>query len=229
MKIPDKADLKKITLPIICVTFLFALCAQADSGEKILEEAYNEIENETRYNTEMLEKYFPPTFREGKNTGKAVYPNGDVNPNQGICADLVVRAFRNAGMDLQQLVHRDILANLKAYGVKTPDKYIDHRRVWILNIYLKRNWTSLSLKLDNPNHWQPGDIVVWDMGSKKHLHIGIIGEKRRHDGLPYVIHNMRYVPFVFAGKTIEQDILEGPELLGIPFGKWKIIGHYRIR
>lgn len=229
MKIPEKADLKKITLPIICVTFLFALSAKADSREKILEGAYNEIENETRYNTEMLEKYFPPTFREGKNTGKAVYPNGDVNPNEGICADLVVRAFRNAGMDLQQLVHLDILANMKAYGVKTPDKYIDQRRVWILNIYFKRYWTSLSLKLDNPNHWQSGDIVIWDIGSKKHLHIGIIGKKRRHDGLPYVIHCMRYIPFVFAGKTIEQDILEGPELIGIPFGKWKIIGHYRIR
>ena len=65
--------------------------------------------------------------------------------------------------------------------------------------------------------------------SKKHLHIGIVGKKRRRDGLPYVIHNMRYIPFVFAGKTIEQDILEGPKLLGFNFEKWKIIGHYRIK
>ena len=90
-------------------------------------------------------------------------------------------------------------------------------------------WQSLSVKLDDPKNWQPGDVVIWDIGSKKHLHIGIIGKKKRSDGFPYVIHNMRYIPFIFAGKTIEQDILEGPELLWMSVGKRKIIGHYRIK
>ena len=96
-----------------------------------------------------------------------------------------------------------------------------------MKTFFKRNWKTLSVNLDNPAHWQPGDIVIWDIGSKQHLHIGIIGNKNRNDGLPCVIHNMRYVPFVFAGKTIEQDVLEGPELLWISVGKWKIIGHFR--
>lgn len=213
----------------VCLSLVFAVNSRAADIEKIIEGAYDEIENETEYNTDMLEKYYPPTFLNKEDTGKAIYPNGDVNPKEGVCADLVVRALRNAGIDLQKMVYLDVSANKKAYGVKTPDRYIDQRRVWILNTFFKRNWASLSLNLDNPDNWRPGDMVVWDIGSKKHLHIGIIGKKRRRDGFPYVIHNMRYIPFVFAGKTIEQDILEGPELLWFPVGEWKVIGHYRIK
>lgn len=219
----------KYSFIIISLSLIFALSGQTATREKIIDGAYNEIRNETKYNTEMLEKYLPPTYTNGENTGKAVYPNGDVNPKEGICADLVVRALRNAGIDLQKLVHLDILSNKKVYGVKTPDKYIDQRRVWILKTFFERKWKSISVKLDNPDNWQPGDIVIWDIGSKRHLHIGIIGKKKRSDGLPYVIHNMRYIPFVFEGKTIEQDILEGPEFLWIPVGKWRIIGLYRVK
>lgn len=196
--------------------------------DEILTGAYAEVKNETKYNTEMLEKYFPPTYLNGKNTGKAVYPNGDVNPDEGICADLIVRSLRNAGIDLQKRVHVDLLSNKKAYGVTTPDKYIDQRRVWILKTYFKLHWKTIPLTLDHPNKWLPGDVVIWDIGSQSHLHIGVIGRKRRSDGLPYVIHNMAYAPMVFAGKTIEQDILTGPELLGMSVGNWKIIGHYRV-
>ena len=214
---------------LISLSFVFAFSSHAQTSDKILDGAYSEIANETKYNTEMLGKYFPPTYMNGINTGKAVYPNGDVNPKEGICADLVVRALRNAGIDLQKSVHLDILSNKKVYGVKTPDKYIDQRRVWILKTFFRRNWESLSVKLDNPNNWKSGDVVIWDIGSKEHLHIGIIGKKKRSDGFPYVIHNMRYTPFVFTGKTIEQDILEGPEFLWFSVGKWRIIGRYLIK
>lgn len=219
----------KHSLKIFSLLLFFACTSRADTIEKILEGAYAEIKNETRYNAEMLEKYFPPTYKFGMDTGRSVYPDGDVNPKQGICADLVVRSLRNAGIDLQKTVHLDIVSNKKTYNVRTPDKYIDQRRVWILNTYFKRKWKRLSLKLDDPAIWRPGDIVIWDTGSKKHLHIGIIGKRKRSDGLPYVIHNMRYFPLIFAGKTIEQDILKGPELFWIPLGQWKIIGHYRIK
>ncbi|MCD4741465.1 MAG: DUF1287 domain-containing protein [Desulfobacteraceae bacterium] len=219
----------KYVLIIICSSVIFAYNCHAQTIDRIVIGAYDEIKNKTKYNTEMLEKYFSPTYINGKNTGKSIYPNGDVNSGEGVCADLVVRALRNANIDLQKLVHLDILSNKKAYGVKVPAKYIDHRRVWILKTFFKRKWKSLSTKLDKPNAWQQGDMVIWNIGSKKHLHIGIIGKKKRHDGFPYVIHNMRYVPFVFAGKTIEQDILEGPKFLGNSVGEWKIIGHYRIK
>ncbi len=221
----------KQALIIIALSWslVFSATGQARSINKVMIGAYNEIKNKTQYNTEMLEKYFPPTYRNGKDTGKPVYPGGDVNPKQGVCADLVVRACRNAGIDLQKSVHLDIIANKRVYGVKAPDKYIDHRRVWILKTYFKRKWKNLSVKLDNPDEWQPGDIIIWDTGSKNHLHIGIIGKKKRNDGFPYVIHNMRYIPFVFAGKTIEQDVIEGPKFLGLSVNEWKVIGHHRIK
>jgi len=216
-------------LIIVCLSVAFTISSHASEIENMLVGAYREIDNETKYNTQMPKKYFPPTYKNGKNTGKPVYPGGDVNPEEGICADLVVRALRNAGVDLQELVHLDILPNKEMYGVNIPDKYIDQRRVWILKTYFKRKWKSLPKKLTSSADWQPGDVVIWDIGSKEHLHIGIVGKKKRRDGFPYVIHNMRYVPFLFAGKTVEQDILEGPEILWISVGNWKIIGHYRMR
>ena len=40
------------------------------------------------------------------------YPGGDVAPERGVCTDVVVRAYRRAfGLDLQKLVHEDMVAN----------------------------------------------------------------------------------------------------------------------
>src|SRR5687768_9589025 len=61
------------------------------------------------------------------------YPNGDLPPDQGVCTDVVVRALRTAGYDLQKLMHEDMKANFgkypKRYGLSKPDPNIDHRRV----------------------------------------------------------------------------------------------------
>jgi len=213
----------KYALLLLCICCTIPCPLQAETIDLIVQGAYAEVENETRYNTEMLETYFAPTYKNGEDTGRPIYPNGDVNPEEGICADLIVRALRTAGIDLQERIHNDVRNHKNRYGVVTPDKYIDHRRVWILQTFFKRKWRSLPTAATRDADWRPGDVVIWDIGSKHHLHIGIIGKKTRRSGLPYVIHNMRYIPLVFAGKTIEQDILEGPKLLG----GWKIIGHYR--
>src|SRR6266852_2726892 len=51
----------------------------------------------------------------GKTTGydpsyqKIEYPNGDVPIETGVCSDVIVRAFRKAGIDLQKYVHDDII------------------------------------------------------------------------------------------------------------------------
>ena len=61
------------------------------------------------------------------------YPNGDVPSDKGVCTDVVIRAYRSLGIDLQKEVHEDMKANFNAYpkiwGLKTTDKNIDHRRV----------------------------------------------------------------------------------------------------
>jgi uncharacterized protein YijF (DUF1287 family) len=61
------------------------------------------------------------------------YPNGDVPIATGVCTDVVIRAFRKAGVDLQKEVHEDMAANFSVYpkkwSLKSPDANIDHRRV----------------------------------------------------------------------------------------------------
>ncbi len=52
------------------------------------------------------------------------YPGGDVPPERGVCTDVVVRAYRNAGIDLQVLVHEDLRRAFAAYpqlwGTRRP-------------------------------------------------------------------------------------------------------------
>jgi uncharacterized protein YijF (DUF1287 family) len=43
------------------------------------------------------------------------YPMGDVPRNRGVCTDVVIRAYRAVGIDLQVLVHEDMRANFARY------------------------------------------------------------------------------------------------------------------
>lgn len=206
------------------------LCTTTHIDYRVLEGAKKEMRKGTQYNTDMLRSFYPPVYSNGNKHNKSIYPNGDVNPYQGVCSDLVVRALRNAGYDLQKQVHEDIKQSRKYYGVSKPNRYIDHRRVRILQKFFSKNFQSLPLKTQGDfTQWRPGDIVIWDTGSKTHLHIGIISD--RTTGIskrPLVIHNARYVPFVFPGRTREQDVLNGITKLGIRIRRWKAIGHFRL-
>jgi uncharacterized protein YijF (DUF1287 family) len=71
------------------------------------------------------------------------YPNGDVPRSTGVCADVIVRAGRDAlALDLQRLVHedmqRDFAAYPKTWGMTHPDANIDHRRVLNLEAFWHR-------------------------------------------------------------------------------------------
>ena len=138
------------------------------------------------------------------------YPNGDVPPERGVCADVVVRAFRRMGIDLQTEVHRDMAKNFGVYprnwGLRRPDTNIDHRRVPNLMKYFERRGKKLSLDAS----YQPGDVVAWRL-SNGLLHIGVVAEDRvpgteRH----YMIHN------IGAGAR-KEDVLRA----------FVILGHYR--
>lgn len=144
------------------------------------------------------------------------YPGGDVPDGTGICADVVVRAYRQgAGIDLQRLVHEDMTAHFPAYpsrrvwGLARPDRNIDHRRVLNLNAFFRRHGRSLSLA--DSAGYQPGDIVSWNLRQRGSLpHIGIVAAERGPSGRAMVIHN----------------IGNGPRLEDALFD-WTIIGHYR--
>jgi uncharacterized protein YijF (DUF1287 family) len=141
------------------------------------------------------------------------YPMGDVPADQGVCSDEVIRAYRLLGIDLQKLVHEDMARAFhlypKTWGLKAPDRNIDHRRVPNLAKFFKRHGRSLTVS-DDPANYKPGDVVAWTLADGR-PHIGIVTEQTTSDGKrPLVMHNMG------AGPQIE-DMLFG----------FRVTGHYR--
>ena len=144
---------------------------------------------------------------------KLDYPNGDVASDTGVCSDVVVRAFRKAGIDLQKEVHEDMKLAWaeypKKWGARGTDANIDHRRVLNLTTYFNRQGKSLPISNDRADYL-PGDVVAWELSDGVE-HIGILtnlwSEPDKHC---LVVHN------IGAGARVEDVLLA-----------WKIIGHYR--
>lgn len=141
------------------------------------------------------------------------YPNGDIPSNKGVCTDVVIRAFRKMGVDLQKEVHLDMKSNFNKYpsiwGLSTTDKNIDHRRVPNLMAYFERKGSGVAIT-DNPADYVPGDIVCWNLGGET-THIGIVVDKKSLDGKRnQIVHN------IGQGQVLEDCLF-----------KFKIIGHYR--
>jgi uncharacterized protein YijF (DUF1287 family) len=123
------------------------------------------------------------------------YPNGDVPADKGVCTDVIIRAYRKMGIDLQKEVHEDMSANFNLYpnlwGLEKPDKNIDHRRVPNLMVFFSRFGTEKPIS-DNPEDYLPGDIVTWDLGGGI-THIGIVSNNKSVDNQrPLIIHNIGY-------------------------------------
>jgi len=136
------------------------------------------------------------------------YPGGDVPRERGVCSDVVVRAFRAAGVDLQQAVHEDMAAHFSAYpkmwAMRGADANIDHRRVPNLMRFFERRGKSLALNAA----YEPGDVVAWRLPGGLY-HVGVVSAARgARDNL--VVHNIGY-----GAKN--DDVLHA----------WTIIGHYR--
>jgi uncharacterized protein YijF (DUF1287 family) len=143
---------------------------------------------------------------------RIAYPNGDVPMETGVCSDVVIRAFRKLGIDLQKEVHEDMRANFSAYpnkwGLKRPDTNIDHRRVPNLMTYFKRKGKTAAMT-QNAQDYKPGDIVAWDLGGGI-THIGLMTQVQGEGGRYKIVHNIGW------GTRVEDRLFE-----------WKIIGHYR--
>ncbi|MCA9677033.1 MAG: DUF1287 domain-containing protein, partial [Myxococcales bacterium] len=122
------------------------------------------------------------------------YPMGDPPRDKGSCTDVVVRSLRNAGLDLQVEVRRDIAASPRSYpmvkGKGNPS--IDHRRVRTILPYFRRHLEAHSAALDDPDDpLRPGDVVFMDTFPSRAGpdHIGVISDRLGDDGLPLVINN----------------------------------------
>ncbi|MBI1391745.1 MAG: DUF1287 domain-containing protein [Alphaproteobacteria bacterium] len=144
------------------------------------------------------------------------YPMGDVPSDTGVCADVVVRALRAEGHDLQALVHADMSRHFAAYpahwGLSRPDPNIDHRRVPNLETFLTRMGARLPPSRAAAD-FRPGDIVAWNLkGPRGFLpHIGVVAAETAASGRPLVVHN------IGAGPMAEDVLFD-----------WPITGRYRL-
>ena len=143
------------------------------------------------------------------------YPGGDVPKNVGVCTDVVIRAYREVGIDLQLLVHEDMQRNFAAYpsrriwGMQRPDTNIDHRRMPNLRAFFKRKGKVLPVT-ENKGDYLAGEVVTWVLPGNL-PHIGIVSNLVDPDSqIPLIVHN----------------IGRGPELENMLFA-YNITGHYR--
>ncbi|RVU83777.1 DUF1287 domain-containing protein [Leucothrix sargassi] len=147
---------------------------------------------------------------------KIGYPWGDVPKAIGVCTDVVIRAYRKLGIDLQKEVHEDIsrdfyaYPNLKKWGLTKPDPNIDHRRVYNLQAFFKRHKAELP-RSRNPKDYKPGDLVTWMVGPS-FPHIGVVVNKpsKADPNRLMISHNIGY----------------GPQIEDILF-RYPMTGHYR--
>ncbi|MDP2877551.1 MAG: DUF1287 domain-containing protein [Holophaga sp.] len=143
---------------------------------------------------------------------KLAYPGGDVPLERGVCTDVLIRAYRKIGIDLQVLVHRDMVNHWSAYPnpwrTKGPDRNIDHRRVPNLARFFARYGETLPISRDAAA-FRAGDIVTWMLPGGL-PHIGIVSDIKGDSGAPAIVHN------IGNGTRIEDHLFS-----------YKITGHFR--
>ncbi len=132
------------------------------------------------------------------------YPRGDTQPLYGVCTDVVIRAYRALGIDLQELIHASRLGR--------GDPSIDHRRVEVVSRFLARHGTRLAIS-EFAEDYRPGDIVTYRRpeGRISQYHIAIVTDRIAPSGRPLIAHNRGW----------------GPQLEDALFVD-RITGHYRL-
>ncbi|MDO5635621.1 MAG: DUF1287 domain-containing protein [Myroides sp.] len=153
-----------------------------------------------------------PTIKYTPDYVSIVYPNGDVPPETGVCTDVIIRAYRKLGIDLQKEVHEDMKNSFEMYpkiwGLSRPDTNIDHRRVPNLETFFRRKGKELTVT-QNADDYKTGAIVTW-MINDKMPHIGIVTNRLTKDGKRrLIVHN------VGSGQVLEDCLF-----------KYRITGHF---
>jgi uncharacterized protein len=182
---------------LLSLMLLWSATSHADNALKLVKAATSQVGTTVQYNGQYQ---------------KITYPNGDVPMHTGVCTDVIIRAYRKLGADLQVLVHEDMVKAWHAYprtwALAAPDTNIDHRRVPNLAVFFRRHGQALPVS-DDPKAYQPGDLVTWRLPSGV-PHIGIVADQRAPSGVPLMVHN------IGRGTQVEDM------LFGFP-----ITGHYR--
>lgn len=185
---------------VLMVLLLCLLPAVAQAtptpAERLVAAAYAQI---------GVTRLYDPSYR------RIAFPGGDVPLERGVCSDVIVRAYRAIGIDLQRLVHEDMRQHFADYPhlwkLAAPDANIDHRRVANVAAFFARHGGKLTLSSAAADY-RPGDMVTWRLPGGL-AHIGLIAD-RMIDGRPLVVHN------IGAGAQLEDVLFAFP-----------ITGHYR--
>lgn len=174
--------------------------------------------NASEFNQDIVKSLVERTTRNITYDGSYIsiaYPNGDVPQNIGVCTDVIIRAYRKLGTDLQKLVHEDMKSNFSLYpskriwGLNSTDTNIDHRRVPNLQAFFKRYGEDLKIS-NNKMDYSVGDIVTWVLpGNLPHIGM-VIDQVDPVSGNPMIVHN------IGRGPKIDDMIFD-----------YKITGHYR--
>lgn len=141
--------------------------------EDIVNGARMEVKNKPIYRSQYYKGGYPPE-------------------HEGVCTDVILRSFKNAGYNLKEMIDNDIRAYTGDYSrvQGKPDPNIDFRRVPNQLVFFNKYATKITNELkpndaENLKQWQGGDIVVF----RKPDHIAIVSDLRRNDGVPFIIHN----------------------------------------
>ncbi len=190
--------MNKFTISLLLSFVSFTLFAQEDFYKQLSESALTLTKQNVTYDP----SYFSIT-----------YPNGDIPSDKGVCTDVVIRAYRKLGIDLQKEVHEDMKANFgiypKNWGLSKTDTNIDHRRVPNLMTFFSRFGKVKSIS-NKAGDYIPGDIVCWSLGGGL-THIGLVVDKKSKDQKRYmIVHN------IGGGQVLADCLFD-----------YKIIGHYK--
>lgn len=188
-----------IKILLISLIFIKSLAAQNGFKPESISQAAIEL---TKDNVVYDGRYY-----------SIAYPGGDVSKGKGVCTDVIVRAYRAIGLDLQKEVHEDMSENFELYpkiwGLSGPDSNIDHRRVPNLMTYFERQNAQLTIT-NKGLDYLPGDIVAWRLDSGL-THIGVVVNVLSLDKKRYkIVHN------IGTGQVLEDCLFD-----------FAIIGHYR--
>ena len=190
---------------------LLLMWSSASLAQDLAQDLAQELPADLRRIIESAHEQVGVTLHYDPSYSVISFPGGDVPVVRGVCTDVIIRAYRSVGVDLQLLVNQDMRKAFSAYprnwGLSRPDPNIDHRRVPNLAVFFTRHGQVLPISTD-AKAYRPGDIVTWRLPGGL-AHIGLVSD-RSTDGRLLIVHN------IGAGAKIE-DILFA----------FTITGHYR--
>lgn len=190
-----------LRLPFFCLAILATatLSLQGSSTKEQAEAARQHMPQNGTFAAKLVHAALDRTHHVVAYTPDYVqlaYPNGDVPEGTGVCTDEVIRSYRALGFDLQKLVHEDMRrafgAYPKAWGLKSPDKNIDHRRVPNLQTFFKRKGASLPVT-QNPADYKPGDLITCTVAGRL-PHIALVVPAPDGGATPWIVHNIGHGP-----------------------------------